>query len=256
MNLKSTIIIIIIAAVTMAVAFGAVAYSSASAAESTPTNPGMFAGGRGPGDGLRDGANDENLAAALGISVDELSAAREEARAAVLAQAIEDGLITQAQADAMGTNERPLPQRMMGAWLSENGVDYQAALAEALGISSEELQAAHLEALDTQLAQAVADGEMTQEQADLMLARRALAADGAFQSSLQSAFEAALQQAVTNGVITQEQADLLLAAQAGHSIFDFGGGRGGPGGHGGGHGGNGGGPGRMDTDADPSSTTP
>lgn len=254
MHIKHTFIVIIIAAVTIAAAFGAVAYNSASAAESTPTTPEILAGGRGPGDGLRDGVSDENLAAALGISMEELEAAREEARAAVLAQAVEDGLITQAQADAISTGERPLSQRLMGAWLSENGVDYQAALAEALGISTEELQAARLQALEAQLAQAVADGEMTQERADLVIARRTLAADGTFQSSMQSAFETALQQAVDSGVITQEQADLILEAQAGHSLFDFGGGRGGSGGHGG-HGGHGG-PGRMDTDADPSSTTP
>ena len=83
MHIKHTFIVIIIAAVAIAAAFGAVAYNSASAAESTPTTPEILAGGRGPGDGLRDGVSDENLAAALGISVDELEAAREEARAAV-----------------------------------------------------------------------------------------------------------------------------------------------------------------------------
>src|SRR5690606_16339003 len=48
-----------------------------------------------------DGAGKELLAEALGISVEELEAACEEVRQAVIAQAVEDGLITERQAERL-----------------------------------------------------------------------------------------------------------------------------------------------------------
>ncbi|MFN3309076.1 MAG: hypothetical protein ACK44E_07685, partial [Anaerolineales bacterium] len=64
-----------------------------------------------------------------------------------------------------------------------------------------------------------------QEQADLMKARRALAANENFIRAMRSAFEAAVKQAVQDGVITQAQADLILqrvSSQAGPHGFLFG----------------------------------
>jgi hypothetical protein len=202
--------------VTVAVAFGAVAYSSARAAGITATAAAVVTdiqerSGRG-----FEGVSDEDLADALGITVEDLQAAREEARAAVLEQAVADGLITQAQADALTSGERAFPFPRLGIdFLSENGIDYQTYLAEALGISVEELQAARSEAFIANINQAVADGTITQERADLILGRYALAQDSTFQSAMQSAFEAAVNAAVDRGVITQAQADQILSNSSG-----------------------------------------
>jgi hypothetical protein len=176
-------------------------------------------GGRG-----YEGITDEDVAAALGISVDELTAAREEAKTAILEQAVTDGLITQAQADEILAGDKPVLLRgHWSGWLSENGLDYDTYLAEALGISVEELQAARLEAFTTNINQAVADGTITQERADLILGRRALAQDSVFQSAMQTAFEAAVNQAVASGVITQAQADQILANSSGTWMGHIGG---------------------------------
>ena len=87
--------------------------------------------------------------------------------------------------------------------------EHQAYLAEALGITVAELQAAQEEAHAAMIAQAVEDGEITQEQADLMAAGRAFRAYMA-DADAQSAADA-LAAAVEAGAITQEQADLLTA---------------------------------------------
>lgn len=125
-------------------------------------------------------------------------------------------------------------------------------LADALGITVEELEAAIAEARAAALADAVADGRITQEQADMVAARAALAeyidhhalladvlgmsvaeleeAQAAGQrldeiveaqgltmeearAAVQAAHEAAVQQAVSDGVITQEQADQFLSGE-------------------------------------------
>lgn len=68
-----------------------------------------------------------------------------------------------------------LPYGQGGRWGFRAGeIDYDALLAEALGITVEELQAARDEAHVAALVQAVAEGLITQNQADLMLARRTL----------------------------------------------------------------------------------
>ena len=150
-----------------------------------------------------------------------------------------------------------------------------AYLAEALGITVDELEDAQERAYAASVADAVAAGEITQEQADQILAARALKSyidrqtilatalgmtveeleaaltggqtlselmeekgvDAAtLQANAQAAYEAAVQQAVTDGVITQTQADEVLAGDE-FNLF----GRGGRGGHhGGGRGGRGG----------------
>jgi len=216
MSKRKIVTVSILAALVIATAFGAVAYGSARAAgiiSNTVTTAADIErrGGRG-----YEGVTDEDVAAALGISVDELAAAREEAKTAILEQAVADGLITQAQADdILSGDSSSLPRLQWRSWLSENGLDYDAYLAEALGISVEALQAARLEAFTANIAQAVADGTITQERADLILGRRALAQDSVFQSAMQTAFEAAVNQAVDSGVITQTQADQIIANSSG-----------------------------------------
>lgn len=157
------------------------------------------------------GVDDEYLAEALGITTDELSAARQEARQAALAAAVEQGLITQAQADALNSGDLAFPLLgRWGGWLEQNGIDFDTFLAEALGISVEELAEARLTAVNARLDQAVVDGKLTEEQVLLIKARSALANSQDFQDSMQSAFKAAVEQAVEDGLITQQQADLLL----------------------------------------------
>lgn len=162
----------------------------------------------------------ENLAEALGITVQELEDAQERAYAASVADAVAAGQITQEQAD-----------QILAAHALKNYIDRQAILAEALGMTNEELETA------------LADG---QSLVDLMVAKGIDSTT--LQTNTRSAFEAAVQQAVTDGVITQAQADQILSADN-FNLF----GRGGFGGHRGrgGHGGRG-----FFRFAPPDSTTP
>ncbi len=131
----------------------------------------------------------EALAAALGISVDALETARD----AALAQALADGQITQEEYDQIQARQA-----------LKDYIDREATIAEALGITLTELQAAQ---------------DAGQHIPDLL---DELGIDHEeFQANLRAAHEAALAQAVADGAITQEQADQI--SQDGF------GGRGGPG---------------------------
>jgi len=208
----------------------------------------------GPGFPGEPGASQEALANALGISVETLQAAQQKASDAAIQQALDQGLITQAQADAMilggGGFRFGLELKRRGGSEQDVSIDSDALLADALGISVDELAAARQQAQADLLAQAVADGKLTQGQADLILARQALQkyldpealfaeALGISADQLQSyrdegltlsqilekagmtatevrdaqraAYQAAVQKAVNDGVISQEQADEILA---------------------------------------------
>jgi hypothetical protein len=116
-------------------------------------------------------------------------------------------------------------------------------LAEALDITVEELDAAKEEALGAALEQAVADGLITQAQADdilsngggwgwhglsLTLDMESYLADALgisiteLETAKNEAHEAAVNAALEAGTITQEQADYLLAKQAVKSAVDGG----------------------------------
>lgn len=164
------------------------------------------------------------LADALGITVDQLQTAETEARKAAIQQAVADGKITQEQADAILSEDHP----GHGFRLGPNGDQY---LADALGISVEKLQSAEQQAKTALINQAVQDGTITQEQADLMLAREAL--QPYLAQAMSDAYKAAVEKAVADGAITQAQADLLLANQQNGPTGEFGG----FGGHEGHHGG-------------------
>lgn len=170
----------------------------------------------GPGGWPGRGVLDEDLAAALGISTDQLSSAYQEAYTAALDQAVTEGLITQPQADTLKarTNTFPFGGHWRD-WLSQNGIDFQALLAGSLGITPEELSSAYAQAFNARIDRAVEAGHLTEEQANLTRGRYALQNSETFRSALQSAFEQAVQQAVTDGVITQAQADQILAARQG-----------------------------------------
>lgn len=167
------------------------------------------------------------LADVLGISEEELQTAVASAREATIVQAVTDGKITQEQADEMLANEDGVGWGRMG-----RGAGHDDGLATALGITPEELQAAQEEVKDRVIAEAVASGEITQEEADMMAARQAL--QEYQRDAQQQEFEATVAQAVADGALTQEQADLILSEQ-GSRFFGHGMGRGQRGGMRGGH---------------------
>lgn len=139
--------------------------------------------GRGPKGVSTDEIDEQALLAdALGISVEDLQAARETANQAAIEQAVAEGIITQEQADEMQS------RRELTSYLSR-----EALLAEALGMTVEELQAAY------------ADGKTL---TDLMGERDLDAAT--VREKLATARDEAIAQAVADGVITQEQADELV----------------------------------------------
>ncbi len=164
------------------------------------------------------GQSDEYLAQALGVSADELEAAKQTAYQEAIDQALADGLITQAQADAIA--ERAAASgRLSSRYLreftaSDSTIDVDALLADALGVTADELDAARTEAQSLALAAAVEAGDITQEQADQRQAEQALKSyldEQGFEAQVQSLYENLVQQAVQAGVITQEQADTILS---------------------------------------------
>lgn len=181
----------------------------------------------GPG-GMADSG--QALADALGIDLATLQTAQETARLAMIDQAVADGYLTAAPAEQLKLYSGGFGRGFAGLY------DRDQYLADALGISVKELQAAELEAFRAELAAAVEAGTLTQDEADLMLARRVaqeyLDTD-ALSAQIQSAYEAALAAAVADGAITQAQADALLAQMESASGFGWRGfgGFGGPGGH-------------------------
>lgn len=218
-NRGKMITLLFVGVLAVAAVFGAFSVRSALAAAPDQSGVAHLGGGR----GIPGGVSDEYLAEALGISVDELDAAYQEAKAGMLEAAVEAGLITQAQADELNESGRAFPfGRHWSGWLSQSGIDYEALLAEALDISVEELQAAYSQAYNARIDQAVEDGDLSEEKAGLMKGRYALHNDSAFQSAMQSAFEAAVNQAVANGVITQAQAEQILQSGNGLRFPGFG----------------------------------
>lgn len=197
-------------------------------------------------------ADDSYLAEALGISTEQLQAARQAAWEQGLQQLVDDGEITQAQADRakeQGMSKWGFVARVGGWMMPDAEMDFDALLAAELGISVDELEAAREKAKELGLQAAVDNGNITQAQADQMKARAALmpyldrqtltakvlgmsaedlqaaleggstiqdllSAEGLnaidFQKALLDAYQAAIQQAVQDGVITQAQADEFL----------------------------------------------
>ncbi len=172
--------------------------------------------GRGWG-GMGGGWLDQGtyLADALGITVAELRTAQQQAYEAALDQAVEQGLITQAQADYLKQRGAWFGfGKMMSPWfLGSSTIDMEALLADALNITVAELRTAQAKALDAALADAVKAGYLTQAQADQIKARwnlnRYLNEQG-LAARIRSLYEEAVKAAVTAGIITQEQADQIL----------------------------------------------
>lgn len=213
---------------------------------------------------LRGGdQRDAYLAEALGISEEALQTARENAFKAAVQQALDAGLITQSQAERLLDAPR-FPRIGLGALLvgPDSGIDMNVLLAAELKISVEELQAAREKAVDLGWEQAIADGKLSEEQVELIKARRALQGEFNFhalalealgltqekidtyrqermdrdailkdlgmtaeeaKAAVRDVFEVAINEAVDAGTITQAQADLLLAKLDENILLPFGG---------------------------------
>ncbi len=222
---KKVLAIVLASVFVAALAFGIVAVTPVLKASAAEIGETVLAHGRPGGPGGRDQKSGDGtyLAEALGITLEELQAATETAREAGKA-----------------------------AREADEDVDRTALLADALGISVTELETAQEAAKEAAIAQAIADGTLTEEQVALMEARQALkdymdkdtmlasalgitveelqAAqdegqripdlleelgldEETFKANLEAAQTEALNQAIEDGVITQEQADQLQEAK-------------------------------------------
>ena len=195
--------------------------------------------GRGPGGARVDVDEAQLLADALGITVEELEAAREAVREAIVEQAVAEGLITEAQAEALlEANAGPRAAQFLRRLIQNNmEIDSQQLLADALGITVEELQAAQREVQEAKLAAMVEAGILTEEEAEMIAARRAVQEyvdREAIAEMVRNSLEAAINEALADGAITQEQADQMLEHLENFDGFRFNFGPGRPG-HGPGH---------------------
>ena len=144
----------------------------------------------------------ETVAGVLGISVEEYDAAVEQAREQVVGEALEEGWLTEDQAERMQERfEEGLGRRGMGrgfmmphpgvmgcgetslVGLAAEALDMSvedlhaelkdgktiADLAEEKGVDTQEIIDTYLAQLEENLTQAVEDGKITQNQADWML---------------------------------------------------------------------------------------
>ena len=168
-----------------------------------------------------EGTTLATLADEQGVDLADVQAAAQAVVEEAVTQAVADGTITQAQADQILTRlaEDGLGalRSLRGAWqhLMASIVDreaVQAAVADALGISVDELAAAH------------AEGTTLATLAD----EQGVSLDDV-QAAVQAVIEEAVAQAVADGTITQAQADQILARLAEWPGFGLGGPRpGGP----------------------------
>ncbi len=124
----------------------------------------------------------------LGVSEEDLQTAFDEARTETIDEKVAEGLLTEEQAERLREGGFPLRARFRGAGEHKGYVIEAAAqvldmpkeelveelkdgnslakVAEAQGMSVEEFEAALLEQVKVQLDEMVADGTLTQEQAD------------------------------------------------------------------------------------------
>ena len=190
MNNKFTKTMAIGLIVVLVMSLGAVAvFAQDDTAPDTDAQPALPFGGRGEFGGPRGhhgfgGADEEALAGALGIPVEELQAAREKLMAERLAQAVADGYMTQEQVDSM--------QAMQAV---KEYIDRETILAQVLGLTVEELESARDEGTLYDLLANITPADL--------------------QEQMQAATEAAVAQALAGGAITQAQAD-LIAGQLAH----------------------------------------
>ncbi len=169
------------------------------------------------------------LAAELGVTVAELDAAQDVVQEAMLAQLVEDGVLTQEELDEMLEMQA---LRQLGQEIFSRD-DAKAIIAEQLGLTVEELAAAREDGARI--------SELAEEQGLDM---------ETLQTAVSDARTAAIEAAVADGTLTQDQADILLSQNG------FGGRGHGRGGHGhGGPRGGGFGPGNSNGTGGPSTNS-
>jgi polyhydroxyalkanoate synthesis regulator phasin len=130
------------------------------------------------------------VAEKLGVSEDQLQTAIDEARTETLDEAVAEGSLTEEQAERLRESDFPFggpplhgPGHMMDAAAEVLGMteadlmeqmqdgNSLAAVAEAQGMSVEDFKAALLNQVQAQLGELVAEGDLTQEQADEIFQR-------------------------------------------------------------------------------------
>lgn len=156
--------------------------------------------------------SDEDLAAALGISVEDLNAAVEKAFASAVDAALDAEYLTASQAETLKAGSASF--RSLYRYLSETEraeFDQDVYLAEALSITDEDLKAAYDAMEQARINQLLADGTITQEEADLQAAYQALRESTTFEANMKQAMTDAINAEVEAGTLTQAQADLLIA---------------------------------------------
>lgn len=176
-NIKKAIYMVIGSGLTLAIAAGAFFFVGTTfAANDVVENVNAFVSGeemerRGRRGGQGPKGDPTALADALGIPVEELEAANDAVKAAKLAAAVDAGIITEDEAAEIEAGEARLPKSALRD--AEFEFDKEAALADALGVTIEELESAKESAKAAQLAQLVEDGVLTQAEADAILSGEA-----------------------------------------------------------------------------------
>jgi hypothetical protein len=204
--------LLVLGALAVVSVLGFATYRTVQAQSPTPTAP--VAPAAGTHMEFKGGTSDQDLATALGITVEKLQAAYKAANAEALKQAVSKGLITQAQADQLAARAGANGRMGFERGFNPSEIDYDAILANSLGITVDQLKAGYHQVFTTSIDNALKAGTITQQQADLAKGKYALSTSSKFLAALQSAYEAAIKQAVTDGLITQGQADQILAQKS------------------------------------------
>ena len=141
-----------------------------------------------------DGVTIPELAEQQGVSLEDVRAAMEAAKADAVAQAVADGLITEAQGERILSHEGRPRFRGKPGLMAEifNREDAQAAVADALGMTVAELEAAH------------ENGATIAE-----LAEQQGVSPEEVRAAVETARNEAIDDALASGLITEEQAEML-----------------------------------------------
>lgn len=126
--------------------------------------------------GRGGGNHDELLAEELGITEEELQSAQDAAREKGMQQALEEGVITEEQYEGYQVRQalrdvidpQALMAQALGIEVDELGDQTLPEWLDELGLDRETFQAQLKSAYDAAIEKAIADGVITQEQADAL----------------------------------------------------------------------------------------
>jgi len=153
----------------------------------------------------------QKLAAALNSSTDQLTSAFTSARNATVDQAVKDGKLTQQQADNLKSKPATGPglgfghfdRGPRGGMGFIGGADVQSAIAQALGMNTQDLQ--------------------TQLQSGKTLAQLAVGKEPAVKTAIVNTIKPKLDQAVKDGKLTQAREDQTINGIQNGDLSQFGG---------------------------------